>query len=161
LSIQNKYWKDLVQLRFDLFYLDEYCGQSYEYDKYINIITAIASSSSIGAWAIWNELNFLWSFIIVISQVINATKSHLPFNNRTKYITKLHSELSTLYNEWDYNWLKVSNGDLTEKDINDLIFENRKKKQKIHNKYFSNNHLPLKQKFVKKADIELKHYFAV
>ncbi len=159
--VQKKYWEDLVQLRFQLFYLEEYLSQSYRYDSWINIIMAIASSSSIAAWVIWNELKFLWSLIIATSQVINAVKVYLPFNKRTKYINLLYSQLTELFYEYDYNWLKVSGGEITEEEINDMIFEMRKKKQKIHDEHLLNNNLPQKKKLKEIADTRLKQYFEI
>lgn len=157
--VQKKYWEDLIQLRFQLFYLEEYLCQSYRYNSWVNISMAIASSSSIAAWAIWDKFNFLWSLIIAISQVINAVKIYLPFNKRTKYINLLYSQLTELFNEYDYNWLNVANGVLTEEEINNLIYKFRKKKHKIHDEHLLNNHLPQKKKLKELADVKLKNYF--
>ena len=50
--MQQKYWKYMVQIKAWIFYLDVYTEDSYRWDKIINIVVAIASSSSIAAWAI-------------------------------------------------------------------------------------------------------------
>ena len=76
MDVQKMYWDDLVQLRFQLLYIETYSDASYKKDNAINIILAIASSSSIGAWVIWKEAAIVWGAIIAISQVINAVKDY-------------------------------------------------------------------------------------
>lgn len=83
--IQKKYWNELSQLKFELYYLGEYIAHSEKCDNSINIITAITSSSSIAAWALWDSWKFVWSFIIALSQVINAVKIHLRIVKESNY----------------------------------------------------------------------------
>lgn len=110
MELQERYWKELVQLKFENFYLDEYLNHSYKLDNTINIITAISSSGSIAGWAIWNDLMIVWSIIIAVSQVINAIKPYLPFSKRLKTITSMNADVSALFNKAEYNWFKVANG---------------------------------------------------
>lgn len=159
MDVQKMYWDDLVQLRFQLLYIETYSDASYKKDNAINIILAIASSSSIGAWVIWKEAAIVWGAIIAISQVINAVKDYLPYNSRKKYLNQLHSELAELLNEYEYKWLDVAEGELTARQINDLLFSLRKKKQKVHKKYLVSNHLPRCKKYMELADNRLKEYY--
>ena len=53
--MQQKYWNFMVQIKAWIFYLDIYAENSYKWDRRINMYGAIASSSSIAAWAIWKE----------------------------------------------------------------------------------------------------------
>ena len=61
--MQEKYWKYMVQIKAWIFYLDVYTEDSYRWDRIINIVVAIASSTSIAAWAIWQKYSFVWSII--------------------------------------------------------------------------------------------------
>lgn len=159
MGVQEMYWDDLVQLRFQLLYIEAYSDASYKADNAINVILAIASCSSIGAWAIWSTAAMVWGGIIAISQVINTIKDYLPYSNRKKYLNELHSELAELLNEYEYKWLSVADGNMTSHEINDILFSLRKKKQRIHKKYLVSNHLPRNEKYVEIADIRLKEYY--
>lgn len=62
----------MVQIKAWIFYLDLYGEDSYKWEKRINIFSAIAASTSIAAWAIWQQLSFVWSLIIAISQTYDV-----------------------------------------------------------------------------------------
>ena len=51
--MQEKYWRYMVQIKAWIFCLDLYGEDSYKWEKRINVFSAIASSTSIAAWAIW------------------------------------------------------------------------------------------------------------
>ena len=68
--MQEKYWYYMVQVKSSIFYLDIYAERSYKWDRRINAYGAIASSSSIAAWAIWKDFSYIWAVIIAISQVL-------------------------------------------------------------------------------------------
>ena len=76
---QNRFWNQLKELKVHVFYLQNYAVSSGRYDQSINIFLAIASSSSIAAWALWKEYQFVWACIIAIAQVITAVKPLLPY----------------------------------------------------------------------------------
>lgn len=76
----------MVQIKAWIFYLDLYGEDSYKWEKRINIFGAIAASTSIAAWAICQQLSFVWSLIIAISQVLNAVKEFMPYSKRLKAI---------------------------------------------------------------------------
>ena len=158
--IQKKYWDELCQLKFELFYLGEYIAHSEKCDNVINIMTAITSSSSIAAWALWDSLKFVWSFIIAFSQVINAIKIHLPYSKRIKLLNQQCSELSKLFIDYDFLWLNISNGDFTDEEINENIRKFRIRKEKINDKFLLHNHLPQKRKLIVKADLSREQYYS-
>lgn len=87
--MQEKYWKYMVQIKAWIFYLDVYTEDSYRWDRIINIVVAIASSTSIAAWAIWQKYSFVWSIIIAISQVLTTIKGFLPYSKRLKMLGKV------------------------------------------------------------------------
>lgn len=115
--MQEKYWKYMVQIKAWIFYLDAYTEDSYKWDKRINIFVAIASSTSIAAWAVWQKFSFVWSIIIAISQVLTTIKGFLPYSKRLKMLVPFMEDLKFLYNKIEYNWFKVASGDLSEDGI--------------------------------------------
>ena len=151
MGVQDQYWKELYQLRVHVNYLELYHQRSESQDKTVKIILAVASSSSIAAWAVWQKYSFIWALVIALSQVITAIKGFLPYETRLKLLTSLLSELEELLNFTETNWYYVSNGSLTEREIHELQFETRRKKTKAIHEHLGSNSLPEKPKFHKKA----------
>lgn len=157
--MQEKYWKYMVQIKAWIFYLDIYSESSYRWDRRINVFTAIVSSTSIAAWAIWQQYSYIWSFIIAVSQIVTAIKSFFPFNKRLKIIVPFMEDLKYLYNKLEYNWYKVASGDLTEEEINELLFEFKNDFTSLENKNLKEENLLERDDFKAKADKKADLYF--
>ena len=157
--MQEKYWRYMVQIKAWIFYLDLYEESSYKWNRRINVFSAVVSSTSIAAWAIWQQFSLLWSIIIAISQVLNAIKVYLPYNIRLKLIASLMDDLKYLYNKMEYNWLKVSNGELTEEEINELLYTFKNEYTGIENKNMKEEILLDNENFKKEADQKTDFYF--
>ncbi|KJU85539.1 hypothetical protein MBAV_002268 [Candidatus Magnetobacterium bavaricum] len=110
---QKRYWAELTQLRVHIDYLDIYLEKTVERDKWIDIIAAVTSSSSIALWAIWQEWKFVWGFIIAVSQVITAIKDLLPYKRRVKMINGLMYDLEDILHDCEKRWFDISIGELT------------------------------------------------
>lgn len=159
MTIQEKYWLDLIQAKFSSYYADERLNESYKINNFINIFTAITSSTSIAGWVIWNELGFIWAVAIAITQVINAIKPFLPYNKRTEYLLPLSTRFREIFNRYDYNWLNVSNGSMTESEINNLIQELRKEMLDSEQEFVGKNIIPDSTSAKAKADQKVEEYF--
>lgn len=157
--MQEKYWRYMVQVKAWTYYLDLYQEDSYKWDRIINIFSAVVSSTSIAAWAIWQEFSFVWSIIIAVSQVLNAIKSFLPYNTRQKAAMSFLEDLKVLYNKIEYNWFKVSDGELTEEEINELLFSFKNEYTNTENKNLKEGNLPDNEKLRKIADQKTDYYF--
>ena len=158
--MQEKYWKYMVQIKAWIFYLDVYTEDSYRWDRIINIVVAIASSTSIAAWAIWQKYLFVWSIIIAISQVLTTIKGFLPYSKRLKMLVPFMEDLKFLYNKIEYNWFKVASGDLSEDEINELLYSFKDEFSNIENKNLKEETLLEKDNFRKIADRKNDAYFA-
>ena len=143
--MQEKYWKYMVQIKAWIFYLDVYTEDSYRWDRIINIVVAIASSTSIAAWAIWQKYSFIWSIIIAISQVLTTIKIFLPYSKRLKMLVPFMEDLKFLYNKIEYNWFKVASGDLSEDEINELLYSFKDEFTNIENKNLILEKLPIEK----------------
>lgn len=157
--MQEKYWKYMVQIKAWIFYLDLYAEDSYKWDKRINVFGAIASSTSIAAWAIWQELSFLWSVIIAISQVLTAIKGFLPYSKRLKVLVPFMEDMKFLYNKIEYNWFMVASGEMTEEEINELLYTFKNEFSNIENKNLKEETLLENYDFKKMADEKTNLYF--
>ena len=139
--------------------MDLYGENSYKWEKRINVFSAIVSSTSIAAWALWQQLSFAWSFIIAISQVLSAIKVFLPYSRRLKSIVPFMEDLKFLYNRMEYTWFKVASGEMTEEEINEILYEFKNEYTNIENKHLKNETLLENEKFKKKSDMKTDAYF--
>lgn len=156
---QQRYWRELYDLRSHANYVDEYLNGTERIDRILNMTVAIASSSSIGAWAVWHEHALLWSTIIVVSNVINAIRPFLPYKTRLKALGGLLHDMEELCIQAEMKWLEVAGGQLSAEEINKLQFDFRLKKQRLFKKYLPNSTLPLKQPYLQAAeDSAIQHF---
>jgi len=156
---QEKYWKEIYQLKTHLNYVDLYLIQSERYNNIVNCFLAIASSSSIAGWAIWQKYAFVWGIIIASSQVITVINSFLPYKNRLKSLPGLRNALNDLMIFAEKNWYPVSEGELTDKEIHELQFKLRTKKNNLLETHVGESTLPEKKKLFLKAQASAEIYF--
>ncbi len=157
--MQEKYWNYLVQTKASILYLDIYAEKLYTYDRNINVFSAIASSASIAAWAVWTELSFLWGFIIAISQVVTAVKEFFPLAKRLKLLKSFSENMKRIYIRMEYDWFQVAEGELTEREINELLFSYKKDVMDMENKYLKEEILVEKIDYMIEADKKCDYYF--
>ncbi|MUH73198.1 hypothetical protein [Psychrosphaera haliotis] len=114
---QQRYWNQLKELKVHVYYVQGYAVKQNKYDQMINIFLAITSSTSIAAWALWEDYQFVWALIIAVSQVITAIKPLLPFKKRLSALNKLADMLSLIALKAERDWYFVAEGKLTEEVI--------------------------------------------
>lgn len=157
--MQERYWNFMIQVKASIYYLDIYLEESYKIDTIINIICAIASTASIGAWAIFKIVPFLWSFIIAISQVITAIKIYLPYSKRITEIKPFLEELNHLHIKIEHEWYDVASGKMTETQINDLLFEFKKSYTSAESNHMNSSILFRREDIMCEADKLTLRYF--
>ncbi|MBF0232761.1 MAG: hypothetical protein HQK65_06955 [Desulfamplus sp.] len=155
--VQGQYWKELHQLKTHIYFIERLLERSESIDRYIKIIIAITSSSSIGAWAIWNQFSYVWASIIAFSQVISAISPFLPYKSRIKEYTSLLHEFEELMIQVEFKWHAIAEGELTATEINKSRFEIRSAKQKSLKKNISTT-IPLDSKLQTKAETSASLY---
>ncbi|EHJ9990638.1 hypothetical protein WMY97_23510 [Vibrio diabolicus] len=156
---QEQYWKELYQLRVHTTFIELKLEQSEWYDRLVKILLAIASSSSIGAWALWNDYSWIWAGIIAVSQVVGAINPFLPYKNRLKAYSSLINELEELMVRSEFRWHAISQGEMTPTEINKARFEIRSLKQKALKKHIQTT-IPTDSKLHDKAEELANQYFA-
>lgn len=156
--IQEQYWKEMYQLKTHIGFIELQLERSESIDRTLKVILAIASSTSIGAWAIWQEHSWLWASIIALSQVISAVNPFLPYNSRIKAYSALLNELEELMIQAEFKWHAISDGQLTPSQINKSRFEIRATKQKSLKKHIKTT-IPSNGKFHALAEQTATEYF--
>ncbi|NQU27228.1 MAG: hypothetical protein HQ528_02960 [Candidatus Marinimicrobia bacterium] len=129
-NIKNRVWYDLVTTGYQSIYSSIYNKKIRNISDWFNIIIAITSSASVGAWAIWNNYQYLWGAIIGIGQIINIIKPYIPSIKDSRLYHELQLYFEEYHFELDYLWLQITLGELTENEI-------RSEYKKIFEKYFN------------------------
>ncbi|MBM4864706.1 hypothetical protein HYO48_22065 [Vibrio parahaemolyticus] len=156
---QEKYWREMDQLKVHVLYLESYLEKTINIDRAINIFLAIASSGSIAGWVIWQPLSFVWGAIIALSQAINAVKPYLPYAKRLKSLQSASNELESVFISMEGLWFKVSEGELTAEQVHSLQMKYKEKIRQISQKHFGSSTLPENKKLLSKAQATAKIYF--
>lgn len=155
---QKQYWNELYQLRTHTNFVELKLEQAESWDRAVKVILATASSSSIGAWVIWNEYSWVWACIIAVSQVISAINPFLPYKSRIKAYSSLISELEELVIQSEFKWHEISLGKLTPTEINKARFEIKTLKNRSLKKYIQTT-LPTDGKVHSKAEESARLHF--
>lgn len=156
---QLRFWNVLKELKAQEIYLQLYACRDEGIDKTINIILAIASSSSIAAWAIWKELHIIWAILIAAAQVISAIKPFLPYKNRLRAVLELNNKIQILTLEAEIHWYSVSEGLFTEQEIHNLTLDLKDKIVKAEQLCMKNDLLKAHQELKIKAENQADIYF--
>jgi hypothetical protein len=156
---QQRYWRELDQLKVHVTYLELYQESTIKIDRRINMFLAITSSGSIGGWVIWQHLSWLWAGIIACSQVCTAVKGYLPFSKRVKSLQGITNELESLFLLMESKWYDISEGKLTEEEIHLLHMKYKEQRRSIIQKHLGADPLPEKDKLLEKAKVLSKSYF--
>jgi len=156
---QLYYWRELTQLKEHCYYVDEYINRTHLISRFINCFLAITSSSSIGAWVIWEKYAFIWGAIIAASQVVNIIKQFLPFEGRLKYLPELKNELDFLVLEMEKSWFNVAEGKWAIEEIHNKRLDIKMRKAGILQKYLADVSLPDNRKLLEVAKIKTRDYF--
>ncbi|ELB2105561.1 hypothetical protein QNZ93_004543 [Vibrio parahaemolyticus] len=157
---QERYWREMDQLKVHVLYLELYLEKTINIDRAINMFLAIASSGSIASWVIWQHLSFLWGAIIALSQAINAIKTYLPYAKRLRAVQSASNELESVFINMESLWFKVAEGQLTDEQIHSLQIKYKEKIRQISQKHLGSSTLPKDKKLLEKAKSSAKTYFS-
>ena len=92
--------------------------------------------------------------------MLTTIKGFLPYSKRLKMLVPFMEDLKFLYNKIEYNWFKVASGDLSEDEINELLYSFKDEFSNIENKNLKEETLLEKDNFRKIADRKNDAYFA-
>ena len=157
---QERYWRRLTELKTHSLYINLYQMKTEGRDRWINGFLAVASSSSIGGWAVFRDYAFVWGCIIALSQVITAIKDHLPYRRRLKPLSGLSHDLARLLLCVEHDWFDVSEGKLTNPAIQKKITGIRTQLVDLMKKHFESQSLPPDQTLMRLAESEAASYFS-
>ena len=125
--MREKIWYYMLDSKFQSLYLDYQVSKYQKYDRNINIFLALASSSSIGAWAIWNEYQILWAIIIAASNVVNIIKPYFPYSKYIKDLNERALSMQNLHLDYERLWYNFDNDQVLEDLATQKFFDLKSK----------------------------------
>lgn len=157
--MRERYWKQMTQYKFELCYFEAHLSGCYKIKNIINIVCAAFSTTAISVWAVWNNFAFFSSLTIVVTQILISLQDALLYKDRIKELNSIRYELIPIYNEMEFKWYDVSIEKLTDEEINEILYRFVQRWSQIKNKFFVNDELPLKHKYINKAEERKNKYF--
>ncbi|HSX32559.1 MAG TPA: hypothetical protein VLF43_04810 [Candidatus Saccharimonadales bacterium] len=148
---QAKYWSLFYDLSVYFNYLQIYQERDQAVIRYIAIALAITSSSSIAAWAIWQEVSWLWAIIIAASQVLNVSAGFLPYKQREKTLRTVLPQMQKLLLDCEDEYELVVSGELTDHQIHEKTMEFKRQFSDVSNQMYACG-LPQKKNYLKEAE---------
>lgn len=158
-TYQERFWRELVQLKVQLQYLSTYQYKTERIDSSLRMFSAVASSSSIAAWAVWQEAQIVWAVIIAASQLLSAIKEHLPFQKRLRQVSNLGLELAEIFVFAEHRWYSVAEGKLTNSEIHDLTTEIKRRIASAAAKHLKDATIPPSRKLRRETRQQVVAYF--
>jgi len=155
--MRGQIWAALNDIRYKGYLLDLIVNRFQKWDRNINIYIAIASSSSIAAWAIWNSTPLLWGTIIAFSQVLTVIKPYFPYNKYVKELNSKNLKIEHLNIELEMLWHKLQKKKITEDEAAEIYFDIRKQASEIFN-FGDDTIFVISSKIEKKANEKMKTY---
>ena len=159
INYQQRFWVELIELKAHIYYLESFYLQAVRIETALETFLAVVSNASIAGWVIWSKAQFLWASIIALSHLISAIRPQLPFQKRVRNLEPLINELRDLSLYAEERWYEVSEGLLTNQEINKLTLEIQSRKQKVSNLYLSSIPLPINSKYLSEAGQLTQVYF--
>lgn len=158
-NYQEKYWRELDQLKVHDIYLNYYLENTIKIDRAIKIVLAVSSSGSIAGWAIWTYYQFVWAFIIAFSQVINAIKGYLPYSKRLKSLFGITNDFGALFLSMENDWFNISEGKYSKERIHKIHMKYKEKRRQIIQKHLGASPLPNNEKLMQLSIKDARVYF--
>ena len=155
----DRYWRLMVHKKFHIIYMDLHHNRCVTIERYISLVLAVISTGSLAGLFISRDMQYFLGILLAIAQIVTAAKPYLPFQNRINEIEKDLAGLNLIYMDIEKDWLIISNGELTEKEINEKYYYYDKKWFDYDNKYLQRDSLPLNEKIREKATKEMNNYF--
>lgn len=122
-------------------------------------LRAIASSSAIAAWAVWQSYPMIWGGIIAASQVADALRDVFPFTARPKAANDLVTSLEALLIEALYEAEEVYAGRFTNQEITDRRRSLMTLRHDADVKHFPAGNLPERKDLLALAEATAIAYF--
>lgn len=129
--MRDRLWKNLYNIKFKALYTCECSKKADKYGRSFSLFLAIASTSSVAAWAVWKEVPYLWAAIVALSQVLHISKPYFPFIKNDKAFLEYYFEFEALYIEYEKLWYNLEDEKITPDKAETKFYELRDRELSI------------------------------
>jgi len=155
--MQDRMWNYLANVKFKALYTVYASRRAYNFGNYYSLFLAVASASSVSAWAFWDRYPLVWAFIIGVAQVLHIAKPYIPFVKGDRELMEISLQYELLYLSYEKLWFdsakESSNGDSIEK----RFYACRDKEHDINTR-FKHIMCPEINSLINRADTETDQY---
>lgn len=124
--METAVWSTFVDLKFKIYCLSHLIKKYQTWERNINVVLALVSSSSIATWVIWQMYPKVWASIIVVSQVISVVKPYFPYYKFVKEMNEKSVRLELLCLDFEHLWYLSSNYKISEDETNAKFLDLKK-----------------------------------
>jgi hypothetical protein len=156
---QDLYLSEVLELMVAREYMRRYRAILARRVTWFGSLRAVASSSAIAAWAVWQSYPMIWGGIIALSQVADVLKDVFPFAARDKAANNLTSSLEVLLIEVLYEAEGVYAGRFTNEEITDRRRKLMNARHDAEVKHFPTGNLPERKDILMLANDAAIAYF--
>ncbi|WP_026473122.1 hypothetical protein [Alkaliflexus imshenetskii] len=132
-SIRDKIWYFLADSKANEILSGLIVKKYQRRELFLSIFLALATSSSVGAWAFWNKFPSVWLVIIAISQFLFVVKPYLLFSKYVKIFNEKSVHWQHLTVQIEELWHNINHNYVNEKEASKLYFELKQKTLSFNN----------------------------
>ena len=125
----------MANVKFKSIYTSKISTRSYHIGNFYSIFLALASGTSVAAWAIWSKYPYVWATIVAVSQVLHIIKPHILFIKNDKKFIEQSLLFESLYLEYEELWYENRKENIDSGKIEHKFYELRKKEHDISTKF--------------------------
>jgi hypothetical protein len=155
---QALYWAKMVDLRAAANYIRCYRDYLGRRATALGTARAIASSVSIGAWAIWRQYAFVWGVVIAASQVLDALRDVFPVVKRHKAASEYTVVLESLFIDAQLEWENIFAGKYDNGEISKRLHKLRTLHHNAESRSFPDG-LPIRADLFRPAEVDAEVFF--
>jgi hypothetical protein len=124
-------------------------------------LIALASSTSVGAWAIWEKYPIIWSTIIVASQIATVIKPYFPYSKYVREFNIKCSKVDVIQTELEFLFERKQTAGSTELRVIEKEYMTLKRKINAVLEFSDDLLFVVSEKMEKLADEKLEDYLRI
>ena len=133
--MRTRIWNNLANIQFKAIYTGKCARLADRASRACGFILAVASASSVAAWAIWQKLPWLWTGIVAGSQLLHLARPYLPFLKHDKAFLEMRFAFEHLYLDYEKFWIAFEDDRLSVVEAEERFYALREREIAIEEKY--------------------------
>jgi hypothetical protein len=131
--MKTQIWATFCDVKYKAYLISILVNKYQKWDRNINIFTALASSTSVASWIIWEKYQLIWSIIIVLSQIVTVVKPYFPYFKYVRELSDRSQKIDSLSIDFEKLWHDFQVKTLNTNEASALYFNLKKSLNEILN----------------------------